>query len=230
VAVPGLHESVSGVLLKRLCVFLACMSIFAPFALLERDRILSWSGYPGTRETVDSIFSSDANVERYVIGGWEPCSLVYTHYSYLCITLGQDHVVPLGCFVLVHTDAIDLACAVRRVLERLGVARDSQVRSLVHYDPRDSAAVRLMDADGRSDARAYALSIGRDRNVDVLTCLVLDLDASWRGVVKSRMSRARALQRIRATAERHVNLAGVPRLDLSSGPPARLARVVRLGY
>ncbi len=177
------------------------MSFFAPFKLLERDRILSWCGYPAAREGLDAIFSSDASIERGVIGGWGP-SLVHTRFSYLCLTLGADHVVPLPCFVLAHTDVIDLACAAQRVLVRLGVARDSRIRSLVQYDPRASTAVALVDAGQCTHARAYDRFVCSDANTHMLTCLVADLDVSWEGLVKHRLSRARALERIRATAER----------------------------
>ena len=179
------------------------MSFFAPFALLERDEILSWCGYPATREGLDAMFSSEAGVERHVIGGVGESWLVQTHYSHLCVTLGADHVVPLPCFVLAHADVIDLACAAQRVLGLLGVARDSRVRSLVQYDPRVSTAVALVDGAGRrTHARAYDRFVGSDANAHTLTCLVLDLDASWEGLAKHGLSRRRALGGIRAAVER----------------------------
>jgi hypothetical protein len=165
---------------------------YAPFELLEADYILGWAGYPSSRDGMDAIFRSASKADRAIIRGCPRVSRMPPRYSHVSIVMGGCRVAPVPCFVLEHTSAVDLACGVRRLLRRLGVSRDVCVRELCLYDSHARGSVTLINTRRDTHERAYDSRVGSEDNADVLTCLILDLDVSWWGLMKHRLSTRRA--------------------------------------
>jgi hypothetical protein len=171
--------------------------------LLELDDMLEWYGYPEDHEAIHAMFESDEAVARHVIIGYEPVFRTRTAYSHVCIALmggsGYSEVIPLPCFVLAHTDVIDLAAATRNLLRRLGVYSTTWVHDLLVYDARDKSLHTLIDAQYDTYERRYEEYIDGDGSEHAMTCLVLHLDVPWHAIIRHGFSRDRAMDRVRRT-------------------------------
>ena len=168
--------------------------------------------YPSDRDTVDAIFSSDENVKRHIVIGHESTSILHTHYSHVCVLLGDSYIIPLPCFILAHTDVLDLAAAVRHLLQRLGIYREVSVCDLRMYDARCGDTVTLIDRHGNTCEREYDSHVDSDSNCYTLSCLALRLDVSWHSAVRHGFSRRRALDSVRRTIAASVAETGEPRM------------------
>ena len=188
------------------------MSLYAPFEILVTDDILLFCGYHSDRDTVDAIFSSDENVKRHVVIGNESQSILHTHYSHVCLIMSESFIVPLPCFILAHTDVLDLAAAVRHLLKRLGIYHDVSVCDLRMYDARCGDTVSLIDRHGNTCEREYDTYLDSDDNSYTLTNLVLRMDVSWHSAVRHGFSRRRALDSVRRTIAASVAETGEPRM------------------